>query len=81
MSLRALRRELALTRERGYAIDRAEHFEGIHCIAAPLKDVHGQAFGAITIAGPSTRIPEHRFQEWGDAIVAIAADAALAFLL
>jgi DNA-binding IclR family transcriptional regulator len=76
-----LRRELAVTRERGYAIDRAEHFEGIHCIAAPLMDAHGHAFAAITIAGPSTRIPESCFQEWGEAIAAIAADAALAFLL
>jgi DNA-binding IclR family transcriptional regulator len=80
-SLRGLRRELAVTRERGYAIDRAEHFEGIHCIAAPLRDAHGHAFAAITIAGPSTRIPENCFQEWGEAIAAIAADAALAFLL
>jgi DNA-binding IclR family transcriptional regulator len=81
MSLRALRRELLLTRERGYAIDRAEHFEGIHCLAAPLRDVHGHAFAAITIAGPSTRIPESRFHAWGEAIAAMAADAALAFLL
>ncbi len=80
-SLRALRRELLLTRERGYAIDRAEHFEGIHCLAAPLRDVHGHAFAAITIAGPSTRIPESRFHAWGEAIAAMAADAALAFLL
>lgn len=81
MHLRALRRELAGVRACGYAIDRAEHFEGIHCIAAPLKDAHGNAFAAITIAGPSTRIPEDRFAEWGEAISAAASDAALAFLL
>ena len=79
--VRALRRELAWIRERGFAIDRAEHFDGIHCIAAPLRDAHGHAFAAITIAGPSARVPERRFQEWGEAIAAIASDAALDFLL
>lgn len=77
----ALRAELARVREVGYAIDRAEHFDGIHCIAAPLRDAHGLPFAAITIAGPATRIPEGRFSVWGEQIAAAAADAALSFML
>jgi DNA-binding IclR family transcriptional regulator len=77
----ALRSELARVRETGYAIDRAEHFDGIHCIAAPLCDAHGLPFAAITIAGPATRIPEERFAAWGKQIAAAAADAALGFML
>ncbi len=74
-------RELEEVRQRGYAVDRAEHFEGIHCVAAPLLDLHGVAFGAITIAGPSSRIPETRFPEWGEFIREAAAEAALQFVL
>ncbi len=77
----ALQKELHEVRELGYALDQGEHFEGIHCIAAPLLDAHGQPFAAITIAGPSTRIPKSVFQKWGTAIAAAATDAALEFML
>lgn len=77
----ALRSELSRVRGMGYAVDRAEHFDGIHCIAAPLCDAHGLPFAAITIAGPATRIPEERFAVWGEQIASAAADAALGFML
>jgi DNA-binding IclR family transcriptional regulator len=77
----ALRLELDGVREAGYAVDRAEHFDGIHCIAAPLCDAHGLPFAAITIAGPATRIPEERFAAWGEQIAEAAADAAIGFML
>jgi DNA-binding IclR family transcriptional regulator len=77
----ALRAELERVRVAGYALDRAEHFDGIHCIAAPLCDAHGVPFAAITIAGPSARIPESLFASWGAQIAAAAADAALGFML
>lgn len=77
----ALLIELEEVRRRGYAVDRAEHFEGIHCVAAPLLDLHGMAFGAITIAGPSSRVSESRFSEWGEFIREAASEAALQFML
>jgi DNA-binding IclR family transcriptional regulator len=77
----SLQAELAAVREAGYAVDREEHFDGIHCIAAPLLDAHGVPFAAITIAGPSSRIPAAMFAVWGAEIAAAAADAALGFLL
>lgn len=76
-----LLRELEVVRASGFAVDRAEHFEGIHCVAAPLLDLHGSPFGAITIAGPSSRIPESKFEPWGDVIREAAAEAALQFIL
>lgn len=77
----ALLKELERVRQTGFALDLCEHFEGIHCIAAPLLDAHGHPFGAITIAGPSTRIPKTRFNTWGAAIREAATDAALRFML
>ncbi len=76
-----LLKELEKVREAGFALDRNEHFDGIHCIAAPLLDAHGVPFAAITIAGPASRIPRNRFEAWGKAIREAASDAALRFML
>jgi DNA-binding IclR family transcriptional regulator len=77
------RRELLVDLERiracGYAVDRGEHFEGIHCVAAPVLDRHGHAIAAITIAGPSSRIPVSRFAEHGRLIATAAHEAARRF--
>lgn len=78
-SRRALLVELERIRACGYALDHGEHFEGIHCVAAPLLDRHGRTIAAITIAGPSTRISPERFEEFGRVIVAAANQAAQAF--
>jgi DNA-binding IclR family transcriptional regulator len=67
-------------RERGFAVDQGEHFEGIHCVAAPLLDRHGHPVAAITIAGPSTRIQARRFAEYGRIMKQAAAQAALRYL-
>jgi DNA-binding IclR family transcriptional regulator len=63
-SLPALRRELALIRERGYAVDSEEIEDGLVCIGAPIRDHTGLVVAGVSIAGPSSRlrpesIPEH----------------------
>lgn len=67
-SKRALRQELDRIRERGFAVDRAEGLAGIHCVAAPILDRHQSPVGAITIAGPSSRIPEDEFETLGQIV-------------
>ncbi|MDB5384727.1 MAG: IclR family transcriptional regulator [Planctomycetaceae bacterium] len=67
-SKRAFRIELERIRNQGYAVDRAEGLEGIHCVAAPVLDRHGSAVGSITIAGPSARIPEDEFESIGHVV-------------
>ncbi|MFI0352803.1 IclR family transcriptional regulator [Actinomadura sp. 9N407] len=52
----ALRRELALIRERGVALDREENYRGISCVAAPLRDATGRPVAAISLSGPPERI-------------------------
>jgi DNA-binding IclR family transcriptional regulator len=44
-------KELEQTRERGYAIDRAEHAPGSSCVAAPIFDANNRPIGAIGISG------------------------------
>jgi len=75
----ALLVELERVRACGYALDCGEHFDGIHCVAAPLLDRHGQTIAAITIAGPATRIPTTRFEEIGHLIITEATAAARRF--
>jgi len=43
-----LRKELARIRERGYAVDRGEHEEGVYCVAAPIFDYSGEPVGSIS---------------------------------
>jgi DNA-binding IclR family transcriptional regulator len=77
---RELLEDLTRIRARGYAVDQAEHFDGIHCVAAPLLDRHGLPLAAITIAGPSSRIQARRFVALGDIMKRAALDAARRYL-
>lgn len=51
-----LYRDLALTRERGYAIDNSENREGIRGFAAPIFDLTGAVCAGLSLAGPKSRI-------------------------
>lgn len=78
-SREALLEDLDRIRQQGYALDRAEGLEGIHCVAAPVLDRRGEAVAALTIAGPAARIPESAFTELGPIVAAAAAEASRAF--
>jgi DNA-binding IclR family transcriptional regulator len=56
----ALRPELDLTHERGYAIDDVEVEEGVSCLGAPILDYRGRPAAAISVAGPAERMPGKR---------------------
>jgi DNA-binding IclR family transcriptional regulator len=55
--LNALCGELALVRERGYAIAQEELERGLNAVAAPILDHTGQVVAAASIAGPAYRLP------------------------
>lgn len=55
-SIDALEEELAVARERGYAVDAEENEPGIHCIGAPIFNGTGQVEGSISISAPMSRI-------------------------
>ena len=55
-TLEALRHDFVRIRRRGYALDRAEHEEGVSCVATPVFDGDGSVCGAISLSGPTARI-------------------------
>lgn len=52
----ALRADLTLSRERGYAIDAEEHETGIHCVAAPVLNADGTVAGSMSVSAPTSRV-------------------------
>jgi DNA-binding IclR family transcriptional regulator len=48
----ALEKDLEAVRSRGYALDRAEHWPGIRCVAAPLLNSRNEAVAAISVSMP-----------------------------
>lgn len=53
--------ELNQIREMEYATCDEERVEGLRCVAAPVKNSDGEAFAAISVAGPTTRMRDERF--------------------
>lgn len=60
----ALRERLDAARERGYAIDHNETFDGVTCVAAAVH-VGSTLIGAIGASGPSSRFTDERIAEIG----------------
>jgi DNA-binding IclR family transcriptional regulator len=56
----ALREELALVRQRGYAIDDTEHEADIRCAACPIRDHTGRVIAAISLTVPAIRMSRAR---------------------
>lgn len=55
--------ELDTIRGRGYAYCNQERVEGLQCVATPLVSRTGRVLGAISLAGPTTRMKGKRIQE------------------
>lgn len=65
----AFRRELEEVRDLGYALDRGEEMEDLHCAAAPILNHRGYPLASIWITGPASRMPLKHLPRLG-AIVA-----------
>ncbi|SFU74876.1 glyoxylate bypass operon transcriptional repressor IclR [Xenorhabdus koppenhoeferi] len=70
----ALAKNLEQIRKQGFSFDDEEHALGLRCIAACIYDEHHEAFAAISISGPVSRISDDRVTELG-ALVMRAAKA------
>ncbi len=60
--LSAMKRELALTRQRQYALDNEEHELGVRCIALPIRNWSGEPVAAVSISAPAIRLDEAEIQ-------------------
>lgn len=72
----ALRHELDRVRIQGYAVALGEVEEGLHAVAAPVRGRDGTALAAVSVSGPSYRIPPARIAELGALVMSAADDIA-----
>jgi IclR family transcriptional regulator, acetate operon repressor len=68
-----LRRELAQTRERGYAQALGEIEAGLNAVAAPIHDASGAVVAAVSVSGPAYRVTADRIPDLGAQVVGAAA--------
>jgi len=65
VSIAGLLRECERTAARGYAVDDEEFHDGVRCVAAPIRDSHGDVVAAIGISAPANRLPKRSFSALG----------------
>src|SRR5438270_1265955 len=56
---------LRVIRQRGYSFDDEEHARSTRCVAASIFDEHAEPLGAISLAGPSSRLSDERIRQLG----------------
>lgn len=54
--------ELEEIRETEIAFDREERADGVHCVAVPIRRNTGEVLGALSVAGPKSRLSGERFE-------------------
>ena len=59
---------LRVIRQRGYSFDDEEHARATRCVAASVYDEHAEPLGAISLAGPSSRLSDERIKQLGPAV-------------
>lgn len=68
-----LARECERVLARGYATDRGEADEGIHCVAAPIRTPEGPLCAVLWVSGFAGRLPEREFPAMGEKVGMAAA--------
>lgn len=74
LNLAQLRRDLAQSAVRGYALDDEESVTGARCIGAAILDANGRVAGGISVSGPVARINRDRLPLFARAICMAAAE-------
>ncbi|MDL2078188.1 IclR family transcriptional regulator [Streptomyces sp. GXMU-J15] len=64
-----LEKDLALARERGYAVALEELEIGLHAMAAPIRSRDGEVIAAISASGPTYRFTEERMAELAPVLI------------
>jgi IclR family acetate operon transcriptional repressor len=63
---------IRVIRQRGWSFDDEEHALATRCVAAPIYNEHAEVLGAISLAGPSSRLPDERIKQLGPLVAHIA---------
>lgn len=74
-----LKEGLAQIRKQGFSFDDEEHALGLRCVAACIFDEHREAFAAISISGPVSRITDDRVIELGALVIHAAKEISPAY--
>ena len=69
-----MRSAIRVIRQRGWSFDDEEHALSTRCVAAPIYDEHAEVLGAISLAGPSSRLPDERIKQLGPLVAHTAED-------
>lgn len=67
-----LRQEMAGIRERGYAVDDAEHELWVRCVAAPIRNPAGHVFASLSVTGAADRMTDERLAQLAPLVVQTA---------
>lgn len=73
VDLPRLRRELALVRKRGFAINDQKTEAGLTAVAVEIRDTAGRGVASVALAMPSVRFGRERLPEWLSALRTTAA--------
>lgn len=68
----ALEDELAAVRRDGYALDREEHEQGIHCIAVPIRRADNTVMNSVSVAVPVIRMSREALMDCLPAVLELA---------
>jgi len=68
----AMASEMDKVRKLGYATDQAEEIEGVHCVAAPIRNHRGYPLAALWATGPSYRMRSEDFHAIGELVMEAA---------
>ena len=67
-------KELTEVRVLGYAVDRGEEMESVHCIAAPVFDHKSRLAASVWITAPSFRVKHSQFSQIAVYVMKAASD-------
>jgi DNA-binding IclR family transcriptional regulator len=62
--------DLALSRERGYALDDEEHELGIRCVAAPILHADGSVAASVSVSTAGARVDRERLLSYVEPLFA-----------
>lgn len=57
---------------RGFSVDDEERNEGMRCIAAPVRNLHGEVVAGISVSGPTSRVASNRIDAFAAHVMAAA---------